>query len=306
MSQISIQEDLTTEIKSESVCSICPVACDFSENEYGRCKVRTKDGIATEFYGKCSILAIDDIEKRPFFHLTPGKKYLSAGFYGCSMRCEFCLNNDCSQKLQNEDIAPFYTPHALITLARNRGVRGIVFSYNEPTIHYEFLRKVAYASLTTNLILAIKTNGFIEHKIIRDLGTLYDAFNVDIKGDEKFYQDYCGGSFAPVKKTIETLIEMNTWVEISYLVNPFSVDDMEYHKKNAKWLSFLNKNIPIHVLYFYPYAGLKNTYPDYKLINVYNIMSEHLNYVYISNVYKEEFMKYRSSAYNIKKEFFEK
>lgn len=277
-----------------NVCTICPHYCNFSNTKYGKCGVRSSFGILNDYYGKCSTLAIDPIEKRPFFHFLPGFKFLSVGLYGCSMRCPMCLNFNVSQDFYDTG-SKVLSPQDLVTVAELKNTSGIVFSYNEPTVHYEYLRRVGEICSFNNLYLAIKTNGYINNKIARDLGTLYDAFNIDLKGDEEFYKNHCGGELKVVKRTIETLIEMNVLVEISYLVNPYSVNNLDFHKKNAKWIASLNKNTPVHLLYFYPYASLKESYPQEKLIPIYDIFYEQLNHVYISNVYRQDFMEYRNT-----------
>jgi hypothetical protein len=44
--------------------------------------------------GRCSLLSVEPIEKRPFFHYRPGAKYLAVGMYGCSFVCSYCLPGD--------------------------------------------------------------------------------------------------------------------------------------------------------------------------------------------------------------------
>ncbi len=81
----------------QSVCHICPHACVLEEEgDRGKCLVREKQGqsIVPLRYGHCSTIAVEPIEKRPFFHFLPGSKFLSVGFYGCSLSCDFCLPGD--------------------------------------------------------------------------------------------------------------------------------------------------------------------------------------------------------------------
>jgi len=42
-------------------------------------------------------MAIDPIEKKPFFHFLPGSAVLSFGTYGCNFSCQFCQNWEMSQ-----------------------------------------------------------------------------------------------------------------------------------------------------------------------------------------------------------------
>ncbi len=78
------------------LCDICPHLCSLDEGETGKCLVRRNTGKAVELlhYGECSRLALEPIEKRPFFHFYPAQKFLSVGFLGCSFACDFCLPGD--------------------------------------------------------------------------------------------------------------------------------------------------------------------------------------------------------------------
>lgn len=78
---------------SELVCNICPHACSLKSGETGKCHVIKHNGSTIEnvYSGKLSQIAVDIIEKRPFFHFLPGSKFLSVGFYGCSFHCGYCM-----------------------------------------------------------------------------------------------------------------------------------------------------------------------------------------------------------------------
>lgn len=85
------------------ICDICPHGCDLGEGETGRCGVLScfEDRMKNEREGQCSILAIESVEKKPFFHFTPGTKCLSVGMLGCSLTCSFCLPGDTLIKTPN-------------------------------------------------------------------------------------------------------------------------------------------------------------------------------------------------------------
>ena len=102
-----------------------------------------------------------------------------------------------------------------------------------------------------------------------------------------------------VQKRIEETVYNGTWLEISYLVPPQLIDNVGWHRKTAKWLSSLSPDIPVHILYFYPFHKMKESYDWRKLLKVYEIMSEHLNYVYIPNLYEEEAKKYQNTKCRI-------
>lgn len=119
------------------ICDICPHLCDIKNGEHGKCLVRHNNGerIYDKYYGQCSTIALDSIEKRPFFHFLPGSKFLSVGLLGCNFSCQMCQNFSISQSTDHE--CKYLSPDELCSLARDRQARGIVFTYSEPTMHYE-------------------------------------------------------------------------------------------------------------------------------------------------------------------------
>ena len=81
------------------ICNNCPHKCDIKDAFHGICKTRAiKEGkIISLNYGEVTSLAIDPIEKKPLKHFMPGSYILSAGFWGCSMRCPWCQNDSISR-----------------------------------------------------------------------------------------------------------------------------------------------------------------------------------------------------------------
>lgn len=62
----------------------------------GRCGViqNQSSKLINAYAGYCSNISVEPIEKRPFFHVLPGSKFLSVGFFGCSLACAYCLPGD--------------------------------------------------------------------------------------------------------------------------------------------------------------------------------------------------------------------
>ena len=236
--------------------------------------------------GCLSRLAVESIEKRPLFHFFPAEKFLSAGFFGCSFDCKFCQNFMVSQTTEGD--SKYYSASDLCDLAISKKVSGIAFTYNEPTLYSEYICEVGHiAELKTDLELVIKTSGFANKRVIRDLALYANGFNVDIKGDDNEYRRICGGWLEPVLESIELLVEIGVHVEISYLVMPAMVYKAKFHKWLCDWISRLNRNIPVHLLNFYPFHEMSSakTYSFLELMSVFKIFRKKLPYVYISNCF---------------------
>lgn len=272
-------------------CRICPHNCVLTSGQTGKCLVRFNDGnkISNSGYGKCSLLSVEPIEKRPFFHFHPGHKYLSVGFYGCSLTCQYCANYKVSQI--GEGNYKYLLPTELVQLAKDKHADGLAFTFNEPTIYYEYLMEVAEAS---DLPVAIKTNGFVSGHVLSDLCQSIQAFNVDIKGDDQEYQEICGGSLKPVMEAAELIYSSGRHLEISYLITPRLIVDMNYHSAMLDWLSTM-PNVPIHLLYFYPFYKMNETYDMSQLLPVLALFRSKMKNVYISNVFKADFLEHRNT-----------
>lgn len=197
-----------------------------------------------------------------------------------------CQNHKVSQNLNGN--STFYSPSELVDLAIKRGVAGIAFTYNEPTVYHGYIEEVGHcigrSSKTSHLKLVIKTNGFVRPWVIRDLCLYADAINIDLKGDNDDYKEVCGGWLEPVVECVEWVLRMGVHLEISYLVLPSKIDNDLFNVQFRNWLSDLNPNVPVHLLYFYPFH--KMVVPSYKpsrLLELRELMRRKLRHVYISN-----------------------
>ncbi|HML26130.1 MAG TPA: AmmeMemoRadiSam system radical SAM enzyme, partial [Methanomethylovorans sp.] len=92
----------------------------------------------TLIYNTVSSEAVDPIEKKPLFHFYPGTLAYSLGTIGCNFRCEHCQNWTISQIEIDEAYTVEITPEEAVQRALAAGARTIAWTYNEPTIWYEY------------------------------------------------------------------------------------------------------------------------------------------------------------------------
>ena len=86
-------------------CHACAHECVIEPGKTGVCMVRTnQDGELRVPRGYVEGLAIDPIEKKPFFHVLPGAAALSFGMLGCNFRCQFCQNWCTAQALREDGL----------------------------------------------------------------------------------------------------------------------------------------------------------------------------------------------------------
>ena len=83
-------------------CHACGHLCTIVPGKEGICRVRFNlDGTLLVPRGYVAGLAVDPIEKKPFFHAFPGGNALSFGMLGCDYHCAYCQNWLTSQALRD-------------------------------------------------------------------------------------------------------------------------------------------------------------------------------------------------------------
>lgn len=205
-----------------------------------------------------------------------------------------CQNHKVSQQTVGKSV--YYSPRQLVELAVERQVQGIAFTYNEPIIYHDYIEEVGHeiGRRLLDLKLVIKTNGFARPWVVRNLCLYAHGINVDLKGDNEDYERICGGWLEPVGTTIEWIMDMEVHLEISYLVLPSKIKDEGFNVYFRNWLADIDPNIPLHLLYFYPFHRMVvPTYKPSELLQLRELFREKLNHVYISNHFADGSSKAR-------------
>lgn len=268
-------------------CLLCPHNCIIGNNQFGLCSVRSnKDGVLkTINYGEITAMAIDPIEKKPLYHFKPTKNILSVGSFGCNFSCGFCQNYSIAHhKPKSEYVSPEKLIETCLNLKDNV---GIAFTYNEPSIWYEYVyetsKKLKEKNPEYNIVLV--TNGYIEIEPLLKLLPLVDAMNIDLKSFEKdYYKKICGGDFKAVLRTIEEC-NKKCHIEITTLLVNGLNDSKEEIEEIASYLGKLDKNIPLHLSRYFPTYKMDRPATEIDvMLEGKKIAEKYLNYVYLGNV----------------------
>ncbi len=276
-------------------CLLCPHRCILRPGQRGICRVRENvDGkLVTLNYGLVSSVAVDPIEKKPLFHFLPGTDILSLSTVGCNMRCPWCQNWEISQA-GPEELSPYLrvlSPEDVLRLARRYNSRGVAWTYNEPTIWYEFALDTSRLLSENGIYSAFITNGFIEEEPLRELGRYLRAMNIDVKGfDERRYVRYTLGRLESVRRTAEVAKkELGIHVELTYLIVPGFNDDLGEIRRFARWVAGeLGPGTPVHFSRFFPhyrYTHHGPTDPELLLKAKEVSREEGLRFVYLGNLW---------------------
>ncbi|MDD3364541.1 MAG: AmmeMemoRadiSam system radical SAM enzyme [Syntrophomonas sp.] len=272
-------------------CVLCPQHCKLKDGQVGLCRVRSNRAgvLFTSNYGEISSLALDPIEKKPLFHFYPGSCILSAGSFGCNLACSFCQNYGVAH---GNPPTHYLEPESLVELTRNScedGSIGLAFTYNEPSIWYEYILAVAPRLKEQGLKSVLVTNGYVEKEPLERLLPYIDACNIDVKAfNAQFYPELCQGKLQAVKETVENVIG-KMHVEITTLLIPGKNDGEPEIRELSRWLASLDPNIVLHLSRYHPAYKLNlPPTPEATMIRAQEIAREYLNFVYTGNLPGEE------------------
>jgi len=245
--------------KNKVQCNLCPHECILDEGKLGICGVRRNvQGIlVNETYERISAIHFDPIEKKPLYHFYPGSIILSVGGIGCNLSCSFCQNCDISQA-SVETFAWFrhYSVEDIVNMAIDKNDNiGVSFTYNEPTIHYEYMLEIAKAAKTRGMKTTMISNGYINPEPLKRLLRYTDAFNIDLKAFRNdFYKKHAKATLEPVLVTLKTLKQNNKHFEMTNLVIPGLNDDVAVFREMIQWIcDELGEDSILHISRYFPH-----------------------------------------------------
>jgi pyruvate formate lyase activating enzyme len=284
-----------------AVCKVCFRHCDIPEGGLGFCGARTCTGGAVKAanYGRVTSLALDPIEKKPLARFRPGSMIVSAGSYGCNLRCPFCQNHQISwsdEAYRFAVTAEYISPEELTAIAvdaRSRGNIGVAFTYNEPLIGYEYIRDTAKLVHEAGMVNVIVTNGTAGLSVLEELAPYIDAMNIDLKGfTDRYYSEVLGGDRRMVMDFIAEAAK-RCHVELTTLIIPGENDSEDEMREMTSWIASLTDlqgntagaDIPLHISRFFPRFHMTDRdATDVGLVyRLADIARERLRYVYTGN-----------------------
>ncbi len=278
--------------KNKSVrCHLCFRSCTIREGKRGFCRNReNQDGTLYSLAYGLVTLQHDPIEKEPMYHNLPGSTILCSGSASCNFRCRFCHNWHLSQRTI-EELAPNLlqlTPATVVAEASKRGA-GLSFTYNEPTVFYEFMYDVAKLGAAKGINTIFHTNGGMQKEPMKKLLLHMKGVTVDLKGfTADYYRNVSFAKMTPVLETLKLIKEQGRWLEIVNLVVPTMNDNLSDIREMCQWIvENLGPEIPLHFSRFFPAYKMKYLPPTpiKTLEKAQQIATAAgLHYVYIGNV----------------------
>jgi len=205
-------------------------------------------------WGYVGGLALDPVEKKPFFHALPGSTALSFGMLGCDYHCGYCQNWITSQALRDPSAVASIkeiSAEEIVSLALAHGAPVITSTYNEPLITSEWAVEIFRLAKQRGLRCSYVSNGNGTSEVLKYLHPHIDFFKIDLKSFKQGNYRQLGGRLEVVLETIRALVNMGIWLEVVTLVVPGFNDSDSELQEIATFLAGVSADIPWHVTAFH-------------------------------------------------------
>lgn len=276
-------------------CNVCQWRCTILPGKLGLCRSRQnlEGSLYLLNYGVTSSVAVDPIEKKPLFHFFPGSQVYSLGGWGCNFHCSNCQNwqISCVESVSGDRRAQVISPLTAVQMAQRYHCGGIAWTYNEPSIWFEYTLESARQAKSNHLYTVYVTNGYLTPEALDTIGPFLDAWRVDIKG----FSDSVYRQIAKVSRWRGILevakrarMKWGMHVEVVTNIIPGLNDDDAQLIDLAAWIrEELGELTPWHVTRFYPQHKMSHLPPTplSTLERAYSIgRNAGLCFVYLGNV----------------------
>ncbi len=271
MEQIETPQDRVEALLQEQLddgsvrCNVCQRRCVVPAGRRGWCMTRlnSKGRLYSLTYGKVSSASINPIEKKPVYHFLPGSTWFSVGSLGCNFRCPGC------QTFEIAHMAGFVStyhlaPRDLVGFAENQGCSGISWTFNEPTLWFEYTLDGARIAKKRGLCTNYVTNGYITEEALSLIAPHLDVYRVDVKAfSEEGYRKVANVlDFQGILRITEKARSMGLHVEVVTNLIPGLNDDDGQLAGIASWIAErLGEDTPWHVTRFHPQYKLSHLEP---------------------------------------------
>lgn len=183
------------------------------------------------------------------------------------------------------------SPEEAVNAAFEHSCKGIAWTYNEPSMWFEYTLDCARLAVEKGLYTVYVTNGFLTEAALDTIGPYLGAWRVDIKGfSDELYRGLAKvkGWRGILEVTERAHSKWDMHVEVVTNIIPGMNDDRQQLEALASWIyNQLGELTPWHVTRFYPHHNLMHLPPTpvESLEKAYDIGKKSgLRFIYIGNV----------------------
>ena len=237
-------------------CNLCGKMCKIADGDFGFCNTQKNiDGkLFSLNYQRIASYHIDPIEKKPLYHFLPGSSTYSIGGFGCNFSCLNCQNYMLSMNSYDEYNSTKILPETIVKNAINNNCLSISWTYNEPTLYFDFARETSILAHEKNLRNVYVSNGFMSHESLTETLSFIDAFNIDLKFmDDELYRKICGGKLDVVLDNLKTIYDGKDSYDTHLEITTLLIDDLNTEEDHIRSICFHQSssskrfNINIHL-----------------------------------------------------------
>lgn len=295
-----LYKTINGESRNEVSCFLCAHKCRINNNDEGKCRTRINQNgrLIARNWGYPLGVALDPIEKKPFFHFKPGTKAFSLGTAGCNFTCRNCQNWHISQYYISTGRASHFNnivpPDEILKQAIELDADGIAYTYSEPAIFFEYVLDIINSARSNNktkhFYHTLVSNGFFSNELIDLIISLkIDAVNIDLKfSNNSKYKEVCNGRIKPVINSIEQLNDAGIHLEITNLLIPGYNDDTKSIEDLCRIVSNISCDIPLHINRFIPKYRMTEISPtniDIMIKSRDKAKNCGIKYIYLGNIH---------------------
>lgn len=185
---------------------------------------------------------------------TDGKGVTTlVAFYGCPLKCKYCINND----LYNHDYVEYsvkdlYDKVVIDDLYFTYTEGGICFGGHEPLLQSDYIKEFVEFVRSKNKVwkFTLETSLNISLETVKSLVDYIDTWIIDVKDmDDTIYLAYTKKSNKQVKKNLLWLSENvdvnNVILRLPLIHNFNSKKNIQKSKKELKCLGFKDSNFDV-------------------------------------------------------------
>jgi pyruvate formate lyase activating enzyme len=184
------------------------------------------------------------------------------------------------------------SPRGIVRQAVQKHCRSIALTYNEPTVFWPFGRDIFRAARREGLRTVMVSNGMMTEETARDMASLTDAVNIDLKAFTPAAVRFLGGGLPTVLQNLSVFMSAGVHVEVTTLAVPgLSDSPEELHEHLPLLRQYIPHSVPWHLSRFFPAGDWCNSAPtDTEVLHAMRrvLLQDGYQYVYRGNVAETE------------------